>query len=39
MLNCGRLRSVAAKMQRCELSQIPVSDDDSIFYQKGWYSP
>ena len=35
MLNYGRLRSVAANMRRCELSQIPVSDDDSIFYLVG----
>ena len=30
MLNYGRLRSVAANMRRCGLSQILVADDDSI---------
>lgn len=35
MLNYGRLRSVAANMRRCGLSQILVADDDSIFYLIG----
>lgn len=35
MLNYGRLSSVAANMRRCGLSQILVSDDDSIFYLIG----
>lgn len=35
MLNYGRLRTVAANMRRCGLSQILVSDDDSIFYLIG----
>ena len=35
MLNYRRLRTVAANMRRCGLSQILVSDDDSIFYLIG----